>query len=58
MKLKEFIDQSVRIYRMAKKPTPEEFKRTAKITGLGITILGILGFTIHMIVWFIQNGGQ
>jgi len=58
MKLREFIDQSARIFRMAKKPTPEEFKRTAKITGLGITILGVLGFIIHMIVWFIQNGGQ
>ncbi|NPA76576.1 MAG: protein translocase SEC61 complex subunit gamma [Candidatus Diapherotrites archaeon] len=58
MKIREFVDQAVRIFRMAKKPTPEEFKRTAKITGLGITILGTLGFIIHMIVWFIQNGGQ
>ncbi len=55
---REFLDQAVRIYRMAKKPTPEEFKRTAKITGLGITVLGTLGFIIHMIVWILQNGGQ
>jgi protein transport protein SEC61 subunit gamma-like protein len=53
MKFREFIEQSRRILKMAKKPSKEELMRTAKITGTGITLLGLLGFTIHMLVWWI-----
>ncbi|HHH80207.1 MAG TPA: protein translocase SEC61 complex subunit gamma [Thermoplasmatales archaeon] len=38
-----------RILKMARKPTDEEFARTAKITFLGIMLVGAIGFTIYII---------
>jgi protein transport protein SEC61 subunit gamma-like protein len=38
-----------RILKMARKPTNEEYEKTAKITGLGILLIGALGFTIYII---------
>ena len=37
-----------RILKMARTPTPEEYRKTIAITGLGIIILGALGF---FIIW-------
>ena len=34
---------------MARKPTNEEYEKTAKITGLGILLIGALGFVIYII---------
>jgi len=39
-----------RVLKMARKPTNEEFVKTSKITGLGIIIIGGLGFAIFLIV--------
>ncbi len=39
-----------RIIKMARKPGRDEFLRVLFITGLGITILGILGFAIYLIL--------
>jgi protein transport protein SEC61 subunit gamma-like protein len=38
-----------RILKMARKPTNEEYEKTAKITGLGILMIGALGFVIYII---------
>ena len=35
---------------MARKPTNEEFNKTSKITGLGMILIGGLGFLIFLIV--------
>jgi protein transport protein SEC61 subunit gamma-like protein len=37
-----------RILKMARKPTNEEYEKTAKITGLGIVLIGALGFIIYI----------
>lgn len=34
---------------MARKPTSEEYEKTAKITGLGMVLIGALGFVIYII---------
>ena len=39
-----------RVLKMARKPTNEEYEKTAKITGLGIIAVGALGFAIYMII--------
>jgi len=39
-----------RVLKMARKPTNEEYEKTAKITGLGILAVGALGFTIYIII--------
>ena len=38
-----------RVLKMARKPTSEEYEKTAKITGLGILLIGALGFVIYII---------
>jgi len=45
-KLKEY----KRVLMITKKPTQEEFKAIVKASGIGIIIIGLVGFTIHMIV--------
>ena len=38
-----------RVLKMARKPTDEEFAKTSKITGLGILIIGVIGFVIFLL---------
>jgi protein transport protein SEC61 subunit gamma-like protein len=38
-----------RVLKMTRKPTNEEYEKTAKITGLGILLIGALGFAIYII---------
>ena len=47
---------------MARKPTNEEYEKTAKITGLGILLIGALGFVIYIMrelvaPWILQALG-
>ena len=39
-----------RVLKMARKPTNEEYEKTAKITALGIIAVGALGFAIYMLI--------
>jgi len=39
-----------RILKMARKPTREEYKKVITITGLGMILIGALGFTIYIIL--------
>lgn len=38
-----------RVLKMARKPTNEEYEKTSKITGVGILIVGAIGFVIYII---------
>jgi len=38
-----------RVLKMARKPTNEEFSKTSKITGVGIILIGGLGFLVFLI---------
>ena len=53
---KDFIDQSKRVLKVAKKPDVEEYITIAKITGLGIIILGLIGVIIFFIFEYLING--
>ena len=48
-RLKSFIIESKRVYTITKKPSNEEFKVIVKVTALGILLIGLLGFIIHII---------
>ncbi len=48
-KLKRFIKETLRVIRITKKPDKEEYKNLLKVTGLGIAIIGALGFIIFLI---------
>ncbi|MEM4637793.1 MAG: protein translocase SEC61 complex subunit gamma [Candidatus Woesearchaeota archaeon] len=49
IKLKSFVNECIRVLKITKKPTKEEFKTISKISGLGILIIGLIGFIIHLI---------
>lgn len=43
---KRFIRECIRVLKITKKPTKEEFKTISKVSGLGILIIGLIGFLI------------
>jgi len=45
-KLKSFFVQSKRVWHLLRKPTMEEFKSIAKVSSIGILIIGAAGFLI------------
>jgi protein transport protein SEC61 subunit gamma and related proteins len=47
-KVKRFIKETMRVMRITKKPNKTEFLGLVKVTGLGIAIIGVLGFVIFM----------
>ncbi|MFA5953881.1 MAG: protein translocase SEC61 complex subunit gamma [Candidatus Pacearchaeota archaeon] len=49
-KLKSFFNKCKRVWIVMKKPTKQEFSLTAKVTAIGIAILGVVGFLISIIM--------
>ncbi len=49
VKLKSFSKECVRVLKVTRKPTMEEFKTISKITGLGMLVIGAIGFIIQTI---------
>lgn len=45
-----------RVLRMARKPTPEEYRKAATISAIGLAVLGALGFVIYYLMSFIPQG--
>jgi len=48
-RLKSFLIQTKRVLQVTRKPTREEFRVIAKVTGLGIAAIGALGFVLSII---------
>ncbi|MBI2546555.1 protein translocase SEC61 complex subunit gamma [Candidatus Woesearchaeota archaeon] len=48
-KLKRFAIECRRVLAVTKKPTGFEFKTIVKVSGLGILIIGFIGFLFQMI---------
>jgi protein transport protein SEC61 subunit gamma-like protein len=48
-KAKSFIIQCVRVLKVTKKPDKEEYRTLVKVSGLGIAVIGMLGFLLHVI---------
>ena len=44
-----------RIIKMARTPTPEEYRKTITITGLGIIVLGAVGFFIMWLMTYVPT---
>ena len=47
-KFKSFIQESVRVLKITKKPDAIEFKTIVKVSGLGILVIGLIGFVVQM----------
>ncbi|MSR86071.1 protein translocase SEC61 complex subunit gamma [Candidatus Woesearchaeota archaeon] len=49
VKFKSFVKECRRVLQITKKPSTEEYKAIVKVTGIGILLIGALGFIISMI---------
>jgi protein transport protein SEC61 subunit gamma-like protein len=49
-KLKLFIKKCKRVWIVLKKPTKKEFEQISKISGIGILVLGLIGFIVTLIM--------
>ena len=49
-KMKKFGRECFRVLKVTKKPDSIEFKTIVKVTGIGILIIGAIGFVVHIIV--------
>lgn len=47
-KAKQFLKESWRVLKVTKKPDSVEFKTIVKASGLGIAVIGLIGFVISM----------
>jgi len=47
-KVKRFIKEAIRVLRITKKPSKEEYKSIVKVTSLGIAVIGTIGFMIFL----------
>lgn len=47
--IKKFLHQAKRVLQVARKPDSSEYLNVAKITGIGIMIVGVIGFAIKLV---------
>ncbi|WP_432645175.1 protein translocase SEC61 complex subunit gamma [Methanobrevibacter sp.] len=45
----KFIKDSKRVLKVAKKPDSKEYRELAKISALGVAVIGVLGFVIVLL---------
>ncbi len=55
-KLRGFIANSRRVLLIAKKPDWSEFQTMAKVTGIGIIIIAIIGYLVYLLFAFTGLG--
>ena len=48
--LKSFMRQCIRVWHLLKKPDKIEFTTVAKVSAVGLTLIGTLGFLITLIM--------
>ena len=53
--IQTFISDAQRVLTVSKKPSTDEFMTMARITALGLIVLGILGYTVEFITFIIRN---
>ncbi len=53
--LRKFLHQCKRVLQVARKPDGDEYLAIAKITGMGILIIGIVGFVIRLVVELLRE---
>jgi|TARA_Y100000310_G_scaffold341861_1_gene442553 protein transport protein SEC61 subunit gamma-like protein len=48
-RFKSFLGECARVLRVTRKPSKIEFKTIVKVSGLGMIIIGLIGFVITML---------
>ncbi len=54
--VKKAYTETRRILRLTRKPKRSEYEETAKITGLGMILIGLLGFIVFILSEYIRKG--
>jgi protein transport protein SEC61 subunit gamma-like protein len=48
--IKTFFGKCLRVWHILRKPSMQEFKTVAKVSAVGILIIGLMGFIISILV--------
>ena len=56
VKLKSFGQQCIRVWQLLKKPDKKEFTTIAKVSAIGLLLVGAIGFIIQMVMKFAKLG--
>ena len=54
IKFKLFVIECKRVLTITKKPTGLEFKTITKVSGIGLLILGFIGFIVQLIAGLVR----
>jgi protein transport protein SEC61 subunit gamma-like protein len=54
---RSWVSEYTRVLKLAKKPGRKEYSLTSKVTGIGIVLVGIIGYLIKFVSVIIQNFG-
>jgi protein transport protein SEC61 subunit gamma and related proteins len=52
--LKSFVSQCNRVWHLLKRPSREEFNSIAKVSAIGLVLIGLMGFIIAVIMQLIK----
>ena len=52
--ISDFIKKSERVIAITHKPKEHEYRQMALTTGIGMALLGLLGFTITMVAYWLR----
>jgi len=50
--LKSFTKQCLRVWKLLKKPSKTEFTTIAKVSAIGLALIGVIGFAISLLMEF------
>ena len=48
--IKSFVKQMVRVWHLLKKPTQKEWTTIAKVSAIGLGLIGLIGFAISLVM--------
>lgn len=53
-KFKSFVSQCNRVWHLLKKPSKDEFTSIAKVSAIGLGLIGVIGFVISLAMKFVK----
>jgi protein transport protein SEC61 subunit gamma-like protein len=48
-RMRRFITQCIRVLKITKRPDKDEYRMLVKVSGLGIAVIGFIGFLLHVL---------